>query len=174
MVIDTLFLDRDGVINKRNFGGYIMDKSEFSFLPHCIEALQLFSKKVSRIIVITNQQGIAKGLMTEAQLYDVHTFMLSELEKMQVKIDAIYFASNLKGTEPDYRKPNPFMGRKAKEDFPSILFEESLMVGDTDTDIQFGKNLGTKTALVRSEEKTSEKADFEVTNLLELYYKLYE
>jgi len=168
----TLFLDRDGVINKRNFDGYITQVEDFEFLPGVLEAISALSQVFHRIIVVTNQQGIGKGLMTERNLLEIHTYMNNEVYKAGGKIDKCYFAPNLKGAEDDMRKPGPMMAELAKMEFPEIEFSRCVMVGDTDSDIRFGKNLGMKTVRVRSEEKVELPADIEVDGLQELVTKL--
>lgn len=75
----TLFLDRDGVINQRNFEGYITRVEDFIFLPKVIEGLKLLAPQFSKIIVVTNQQGIGKGIMTEGDLDEIHNFMIKAL-----------------------------------------------------------------------------------------------
>lgn len=164
----TLFLDRDGVINKRNFDGYIMAVEEFEFLPKVPEAIAALTKVFHRIIVVTNQQGIGKGLMTERNLFEIHAYMNDEIYSAGGKIDKCYFAPNLKGAEDDMRKPGPAMAELAKMEFPEIEFSRCIMVGDTDSDILFGKNLGMKTVRVLSEEKAEVPADIEINGLHEL------
>lgn len=168
----TLFLDRDGVINKRKFGGYITSVEEFEFLPEVLPAMAGLSKIFHRIIVVTNQQGIGKNLMTERNLLEIHTYMCDRVYEAGGKIDKCYFAPNLRGAEDDMRKPGPAMAELAQMEFPEIDFENAVMVGDTDSDILFGRNLGMKTVGVLSEEKLSEKADVEVRSLNEFLKKL--
>lgn len=168
----TLFLDRDGVINKRNFDGYITEVKSFEFLPEVPNAIAALSKVFHRIIVVTNQQGIGKGLMTERNLLEIHTYMNNEIYAAGGKIDKCYFAPNLRGAVDDMRKPGPAMAELAKMEFPEIEFSRCVMVGDTDSDILFGKNLGMKTVRVRSKEKIEVHADLEVDGLHELVTKL--
>lgn len=162
----TLFLDRDGVINERVFGGYVLDREGFHFLPGVKEALAYFSQKFNYIFVVTNQQGIGKGLMEERNLLDIHRYMLTETEKAGGRITACYFAPELKSDENHTRKPKTTMALKAKADFPEIDFRKSIMVGDTDTDILFGKNNGMKTVRVLTEEPVGIEADLAVESLL--------
>lgn len=146
----TLFLDRDGVINQRIIDGYVKCCDEFVFLPLVKEAFTKFSKVFSRIIIVSNQQGIGKGLMTFDDLSKIHSFMQNEVEKAGGRIDAIYVCPQLK-TEPDnFRKPYPKMAFMAKEQFSEIDFSKSIMVGDSKSDIEFGKNFGAKTILIDS------------------------
>ena len=168
----TLFLDRDGVINKRNFNGYITKTSEFEFKERAIEAISALSKVFKYIIVVTNQQGIAKNIMSKRNLEQIHRYMIQEVDDCNGRIDAVYYADNLRNAKFDRRKPNPNMALEAKKDFPDISFEKSIMVGDTDSDLRFGMNLGMKTVLVKSEEHTSVTPDLEVNNLIELVKKL--
>jgi len=168
----TLFLDRDGVINVRNFEGYITHPSDFHFLPNAKEGLNRLANLFKYIIVVTNQQGVAKGIMTQDGVDCVHQKMLTELDAVNCKIDNIFVATNRAGAENDRRKPNSSMAYEAQEMFPEINFKKSLMVGDTNNDILFGKRLGMITACIQSEERVTERADFFVTDLLELYYKI--
>lgn len=170
----TLFLDRDGVINERNFEGYIHTPEEFHFLPGVKEGLQILSEKFGRLIIITNQQGVGKGIMTEADLNEVHAYMQGELLKEGIELAAIFSATNLRGAEGDRRKPVSAMGLEAQAQFSGIDFAKSIMVGDTDSDIKFGKNLGMKTVLVRSKEVVKEESDWQVDNLIELAHVLEE
>ncbi|HHW59161.1 MAG: HAD family hydrolase [Bacteroidales bacterium] len=140
----TLFLDRDGVINKRKIGDYIKIIDEFEFIPNTKEALAILDKYFNKIIIVTNQQGIGKGLMSEKDLQEVHNYMHEEILRAGGRIDAIYFCPDLASSNSQYRKPNPGMALKAKEDFPVIDFSHSMMVGDTKIDMEFAQNLGAK------------------------------
>ena len=164
----TLFLDRDGVINQRNFDGYITKVEDFVFLPYVIEGLKLLAPQFSRIIVVTNQQGIGRKIMTEQVVNEIHQYMVDALEKEGIHIDKVYLASNMKGAENDRRKPNSAMALEAKSVFPDIDFARSIMVGDTATDLEFGMNLGMKTVLIQSEEKVEITPDLKVKHLKEL------
>ncbi len=166
----TLFLDRDGVINVRNFNGYIAHPDDFIFLNNAIEGIIKLRTFFDYVIIVTNQQGVGKGLMTLDMVNRVHEKMSNELEKNGCLLDAIFIATNLAEETPNRRKPNSAMALEAQQLFPEINFSEALMVGDTDTDILFGKNLGMKTACVSSKEIVTQKSDYVVTDLLELYY----
>src|SRR5512146_1139382 len=86
----TLFLDRDGVINKRIPGGYVREWQHFEFLPGVKEAMKIFSGLFGHVIIVSNQQGIGKGIMTEKDLEEVHARMISEIERSGGRIDRIY------------------------------------------------------------------------------------
>lgn len=148
----TLFLDRDGVINDRIIDGYVTKIEEFNFLPNVIEAFKIFKNKFNRIIVVTNQQGVGKGLMTEDDVKKVHDFMINELENHDGKIDKVYFCPQLKSVPDNYRKPSPKMAYMAKEDFPEIDLSKSIMIGDMNSDVEFGKNAGMKTIFIGDNE----------------------
>lgn len=164
----TLFLDRDGVINERKFGGYITSVDEFKFQNGVLDAFSLFNETFGNIIVVTNQQCIAKGIISIDQLELIHEHMKNEIKSAQGRIDAIYIAKEQKGGPPFDRKPHPTMAIMAKENYPRIDFNKSIMVGDTDSDIEFGKNLGMKTVLILSEEVTKSTPDISINNLGEL------
>lgn len=137
----TLFLDRDGVINARILGGYVQKWEQFEFLPGFLDAIKILAPLFPRIIVVSNQQGIGKGLMAEKDLELLHRKMTAEIEKNGGRIDRIYHSPALEGEGSITRKPNVGMGLKARKDFPEINFKRSIMVGDSTSDMIFGKRL---------------------------------
>ncbi|HET9823802.1 MAG TPA: HAD-IIIA family hydrolase [Chitinophagaceae bacterium] len=145
----TLFLDRDGVINYEKENNYILDWDEFEFYPGVTEAIRLLSKKFSSVIVISNQRGVGRGLMSENDLLDIQRRMALAIEKNGGRIDKIYYCTS---TEPThfYRKPNPGMALQAVKDFPSIDLSRAIMVGNKPSDMQFGRNAGTYTVYLRT------------------------
>lgn len=169
---NTLFLDRDGVINVRNFDGYITSTEDFKFKSNVIEGLQLLSPLFDRIIVVTNQQCIAKNILSKSNLDAIHRYMLQMLETNKIHIAAVYVAENLKGAANDRRKPLPVMGIEAKLYYPAIDFKNSWMVGDTDSDIKFGMNLGMHTAAIKSNERLTLSPTLLVDDLIELFQKI--
>ena len=147
----TLFLDRDGVINKQIKGGYVTDIESFQFLDGALNALSELSRIFGRIIVVTNQQCIGKKIITTQQLDKIHSFMVQQIKEKGGHINKVYFAPNLSEENSPMRKPNSGMADKAKEDFPSIDFHKSIIVGDSISDIEFGKNKNMKTVLITNE-----------------------
>lgn len=144
MMIDTgwsLFLDRDGVINTRIHGGYVQRWEQFQFLPGVGDALKILATKFNRIIVVSNQQGIGKGIMTEEELETLHRRMIAEIEKAGGRIDRIYHSPHLEQEGSLTRKPNVGMALMARKEFPDINFKRSVMVGDSISDMVFGKKL---------------------------------
>ena len=143
----TLFLDRDGVINKHRPDDYVKDWSEFEFLPKVKEAFSILAGYFKLIIVVTNQRGVGKGLMTESDLQEINKRMVSEIAKSGGRIDNIYFCTDTNQDSPN-RKPNAGMALQAQKDFPEIAFENAIMIGDSSSDMEFGKRLGMKSYLV--------------------------
>ena len=144
----TLFLDRDGVINKKIDNDYVRSISNFEWLPGSLDALVALAPIFKTIIVVTNQQGVGKGLMSETDLRSVHEHMLHNVRIHGGRIDAVYHAPWLKDLEHPERKPGIGMAQKARHDFPHIRFENSIMVGDSMSDIEFGKQAGMYTVLI--------------------------
>ncbi len=144
----TLFLDRDGVINHRWVDDYVKSPADFQFLPGVLEALQIFNQLFGTIVVITNQQGIGKGLMSEMDLHSIHEFMIQEIKDNNGRIDHVYYCPDLKDSKSFLRKPNIGMGLKAKKDYKEINFRKSIMIGDSISDMIFGKRLGMKTVFI--------------------------
>jgi D-glycero-D-manno-heptose 1,7-bisphosphate phosphatase len=145
----TLFLDRDGVINYENPVGYILDRKEFKFYKGVPAAIQFLSEKFRLIIVATNQRGLGKGLMTEEDLLAIHDKMTRDILEAGGRIDKIYYSTSLSDQDP-LRKPNPGMAFKAVKDFPQIDLKKSLMVGNTLSDMQFGRNAGMHTIFLKT------------------------
>ncbi len=144
----TLFLDRDGVINERIIWGYVQTPEEFHFLDGVFEAMAVFAKRFHRIVLITNQQGIGKGLMTVAQLSEIHAMMRAEIEQHGGRIDAIFACPQLASEPDNYRKPHPHMAHMACERFPEIDLSRTIMVGDGHLDMEFGRNAGTHNVFI--------------------------
>ena len=145
---DTLFLDRDGVINKKLEGRYVRNFSEFEFMQGALKAISKLSNVFNRILIVTNQQGIAKGIMSEADLNTLHTQMQERIEKLGGEINKIYYCPHLEEFDCMCRKPNPGMMQQAVIDFPEIIIDNSYLVGDSDSDIEAGKKMNLNTVKV--------------------------
>ena len=139
---DSLFLDRDGVINKKLEGRYVSRWEEFDFIPKTLQAVNILSKLFKRIFIVTNQQGIGKGIMSENDLLFLHQRMIKEVEKASGKIDKIYFCPHLEKDNCNCRKPKTGMIEKAILDFPEIEVKNSYLIGDSPSDMQVGKQAG--------------------------------
>lgn len=146
---DTLFLDRDGVINVLRPADYVKCWDEFRFSDGILEMLAEWSKHFKHIIVVTNQRGVGKGLMTEQDLEDIHSRMVTEIHKAGGRIDRIYVCTALDNADP-MRKPSPGMAQQALHDFPDIDLRHSLMIGDMPSDAEFARNAGIRYTLILS------------------------
>ncbi|MGE5424011.1 MAG: D-glycero-alpha-D-manno-heptose-1,7-bisphosphate 7-phosphatase [Syntrophothermus sp.] len=144
----TLFLDRDGVINRRIVDDYVKKWEDFEFLPGVPEAIRDLSMIFNHILIVSNQQGIGKGLMTKEDLKAVHEAMTGAIRKAGGRIDGIYHCPDLAATGSFLRKPAVGMGLRARREFPDISFRKSLMAGDSVSDMIFGKRLGMKTVFL--------------------------
>ncbi|MEN9611529.1 MAG: hypothetical protein RLZZ628_2343 [Bacteroidota bacterium] len=167
----TLFLDRDGVINERIDNDYVRNWDDFSFFPRTPQAIASLSEIFGKVIVVTNQQGIGKGLMTEKELNEVHRLLRKTIDLMDGRIDKIYHCPDLAASNSPNRKPNTGMGLQAKQDFPMIDFKKSIMVGDSASDIEFGKRLGMTTILIKGKPSIHE-ADCQPDFIFESLTKL--
>ncbi|MEO5685392.1 MAG: HAD-IIIA family hydrolase [Chitinophagaceae bacterium] len=143
----TLFLDRDGVLNHDKVGSYIFSISEFRFYDGVTDALKTCAALFGNIIIVTNQRGVGRGLMSELDLMEIHNKMLQDVEAAGGRIDGIYYASSLDNDHPE-RKPRTGMALKAKADFPDIDFSKSIMVGNNLSDMEFGRNAGMHTVFM--------------------------
>ncbi len=152
----TLFLDRDGVINHEKHLDYIYTWEEFKFYDGAKVAIQIFTQIFHRIIIVTNQRGIAKGVTKEENLKLIHENMVHDIEAVGGKIDAIYYCPEL---ESPNRKPNPGMGLQAVKDFTDIDLSKAIMVGNTLSDMEFGRNLGIKTVFLTTTRPDVETSD---------------
>lgn len=145
-----IFLDRDGVINERVWQGYITKWEDFHFIHGAKEAIVSFSKYFDRVIIVTNQQGIGKGIMSDEDVQYIHAQLKKSIENAGGKIDAIYYCGDLKSKLNNCRKPGVNMALKAKTDFPEICFEKSLMIGDTKSDMEFARKTGMSGILIKT------------------------
>lgn len=138
---NVLLLDRDGVINVLRPNDYVKDWSEFEFLPDVKETIALWAKSIKYIFVVTNQRGVGKGLMTEEKLLEIHAQMCQEIEEAGGRIDKIYYCTSI--SDKDLRrKPNIGMFLEILKDYPDIQKDKILMIGDSESDMQFAHNCG--------------------------------
>jgi histidinol-phosphate phosphatase family protein len=163
----TLFLDRDGVINKKLDNDYVKHWIEFEFIEGVFNALKSLNTLFGKIVVVTNQQGIAKGLYRTEDLELIHKNMVYELNYMGGRIDKVYFSPYLAAENHPTRKPGTGMALHAKQDFPEIDFSKSIIVGDSISDMEFGRALGMKTVFISEKNRADEKIDFNFRSLQE-------
>jgi len=148
-LINVVFIDRDGVINKNLFGDYIKDWEEFEFLPGSLHSLKLLKANGIKVIVVSNQSGVAKGLMTLEQLEDINQNLLKAVRDYGGEIEAIYYCVHNPDDNCECRKPKPGLFLKASKDF-GIDLNMTFTVGDYISDIEAGASVGSKTILVRT------------------------
>ena len=145
----TLFLDRDGVINIDKPNSYVFNPEEFRFYKGVLPSMEMLNQCFGHIVVVTNQRGVGRGLMTESDLLDIHAKMIREISANGGRIDRIYYCVTNDNEDPR-RKPNPGMAFEAKSDFPDIDFSKSLIIGNNISDMQFGRNAGMKTVFIKT------------------------
>lgn len=162
----TLFLDRDGVINKKLENDYVKHSAEFEFLDGALNALRILDGLFGTIVIVTNQQSIGKKIILPEDLELIHRNMMYEVTYMKGRIDKIYHSPYLASENHPTRKPGIGMALQAKQDFPHIDFEKSIIVGDSLSDMEFGRNAGMKTVYISPEAKTDERIDFNFRSLI--------
>jgi len=141
----TVFIDRDGTINRDV--PYCRQPEDFELLPGVTEGIRLLNEHGFKVVVITNQSGIARGYFTQEMLAKIHDTMRSELAKYGAHLDAIYYCPHHPDSHCSCRKPQPAMLFRAAREL-SLDISHSYVVGDNDMDIQMGKTAGCKTILV--------------------------
>lgn len=144
----TVFLDRDGVLNRKApEGAYIRTPAEFEWLPGSRDAVKLLNDAGVLTIVVTNQRGVARGLMTAGDLETIHGRLRDDLAREGARMDAIYVCPHDRGT-CRCRKPDTGLLEDARARYPQISFARAFVVGDAPTDIELGRRVGARTILV--------------------------
>ena len=143
----AIFLDRDGVIN-HDPGDYTYSLEEFVVLPTVPEALKMASDNGYKIIIITNQGGIAKGLYTHEEVYKMHQYLFSVCEKAGVEITAVYYSPH----HPDFgnslsRKPGSLLMERALARY-KLDPAQCVMIGDRDRDVECAMGAGVRGILM--------------------------
>ncbi|HTB96011.1 MAG TPA: HAD family hydrolase [Terracidiphilus sp.] len=169
----TIFLDRDGVVNeKMPEGSYVTRWEEFHLLPGVPEAIQKLNRAGKRVLVASNQRGVALGLYSGKDVEAIHRRLQENLLTQNAHIDGFYFCPHDKSA-CDCRKPLPGMFVQAQRDFPDINAASSIMLGDSSSDIEFGKRLGMRTIFIEGDparrkpgwEKAADRADARFSSL---------
>lgn len=141
----AIFFDRDGVVNRRLVGDYVKRWEEFELLPDILHVLPQAHAAGFLAVLVTNQQGIAKKLMSEADLSAIHRRMQRELEERTGhRFDAIYHCPHGKDEGCNCRKPQSGMLLQAAAEH-GIGLSRSWMIGDSESDVVAGKNAGCRT-----------------------------
>jgi D-glycero-alpha-D-manno-heptose 1-phosphate guanylyltransferase len=167
----TLFLDRDGVINIEKENDYIHSWDEFAFYPDALSSIAGFSRLFRRIIVVTNQKGIGKGVTKREEVENIHARMTEAVQAAGGRIDGIYYCPDTADDSP-CRKPNAGMALQARADFPDIDFQRSIMVGNNVSDLHFARRAGMHAVFLRTTQPQlvlpPALADMEVQSLTQL------
>ncbi len=149
--LKTVFLDRDGVLNeKMPEGRYVASWEEFHILPGVPEALARLNRIGLRVIVVSNQRGVALGLYTLADVEAMHAKFERLLQSEGARVDAFYVCPH-DTNRCNCRKPLPGLFEQAVAQFPEISAATSVMIGDSLLDIEFGRRLGMATILIEGD-----------------------
>jgi D-glycero-D-manno-heptose 1,7-bisphosphate phosphatase len=142
-------IDRDGVIN-RDLGTYCTRPEDFEPIPGSLEAIAELRRRGHSIVIITNQGGISKGVMTSADVDRVNSYMLDLLGNAGcTSIDAIYYSES-SDKKDYYAKPNVGMFKRCQEEFKHIKFNQGFYIGDKLTDLKAAVKIGARPVLVRT------------------------
>jgi D-glycero-D-manno-heptose 1,7-bisphosphate phosphatase len=171
------FLDRDGVINeKAPEGGYIARWEEIRFLPDVFSSIAALGKAGFKIVIVTNQRGIALGKVRSADLEEIHRRMREEFSRWGVSLTGIYVCPHDLADHCPCRKPQPGLLIRAAEEH-GIDLASSWMIGDAPSDIEAGRKAGCKTARILaagSEERGDPRADISTPNLASAVRKILQ
>jgi len=161
------FLDRDGTIARDV--RYCRRVEDFEILPTVPQAIRLLNQHGFKVIVVTNQSGIARGYFTENTLSQIHQYMEDELAKYGAHVDAIYYCPHHPDDGCQCRKPKPALLLRAAKEL-GIDLERSYMVGDGEIDIKAGRAARCRTVLVTTDpnekEGIAESSDYVADTLL--------
>jgi D-glycero-D-manno-heptose 1,7-bisphosphate phosphatase len=144
--MSTIFLDRDGVINE-NRPDYVKSWNEFRFLPGSREAIAKLTRADHRLVVCTNQAGIARGLISTAVIEEIHQRMVTEIARVGGHIEKIYYCPHSKDENCMCRKPQPGLLLRARDEL-ALDLTDAVFIGDSITDIRAGMAAKVKTMLV--------------------------
>jgi histidinol-phosphate phosphatase family protein len=170
----AVFLDRDGVINRkaRTEDEYITRWEEMVILPGVDQAVAWLNRVGFQVIIVTNQRGVAKGLITIAQLESIHERMRQHLARAGAKIHGIYYCPHELDPPCTCRKPGPGMLLEAARAH-DINLAASWMIGDSEKDVEAGKRAGCRTVrLIEDGKSTDGTADVVAPSLLAAIHKI--
>lgn len=144
----TVFVDRDGVINERVVGDYVRSAQQFVVLPGALDALVELGLICSRVIVVTNQAGVGRGLMAPEEVDAIHADLIDAVATRGGHLDAVLYCPHTKDAGCDCRKPEVGLAVRAMERFPDIDLHRALMIGDASSDMEFARRLGIDAILI--------------------------
>ena len=146
--MSTIFIDRDGVINE-NRADYVKNWSEFRFLPGSREAIAKLTQAGHRIVVCTNQAGVARGSVPVETVYEIHRKMVAAINGMGGKVEKVYFCPHGKDEDCACRKPRPGMLLRARDEL-DLDMRDAVIIGDSIGDVRAGLAVGIHAVLVLS------------------------
>ena len=155
----AVFIDRDGTMAKDV--PYCSRPEDFELLPESAEGIRLLNEQGFKVVVVTNQSGIARGYFTEETLATIHNEMRHKLARYGANVDAIYYCPHHPDDNCECRKPKPGMLLQAAADL-NIDLGLSYVIGDNDMDMEVGRNVGCKAILIA--EKGKEAASQQVSH----------
>jgi D-glycero-D-manno-heptose 1,7-bisphosphate phosphatase len=167
----TLFLDRDGVLNRKIENNYVLNPSMLEILPGVAEALGALARRFGRMVIVTNQRALARGLMDNNDLNRVHARMFEAINSQGGRIDAVFVCPHDLDDQCSCRKPKSGLATQARQRFSEIDFARSVVVGDADSDIEMGRALGMYTVRI-GQRGTGGAADLVCSSLLDFSYYL--
>jgi D-glycero-D-manno-heptose 1,7-bisphosphate phosphatase len=154
--VDAVLLDRDGTINvKAAEGEYIVRPDQIELLPGAAEAIRLLNRAGVPVVVVTNQRGIARGRMTEADVAAVHERLGDLLASYQAHVDELFYCPHETGT-CHCRKPGTQMLRRAQTSLGLSSLRGSFMIGDSPSDVEAGARAGAQTILITADRGAAE------------------
>jgi len=157
----TLFLDRDGVLNLPIVDDYARKPLDLILIDDLANSLGTLFSKFKRVVLVTNQQGVGRKVMTDIDLENVHLKMYNSLIESGVSwFDAAFYAPYLKTENHQWRKPNNGMLLKARDYFEDINWSKSIMVGDSPGDMQLADSLGVSKVRILNPQFSFDNQDF--------------
>jgi D-glycero-D-manno-heptose 1,7-bisphosphate phosphatase len=154
IIVRYIFLDRDGVLNRKlPEGVFVSTWEQFEWLPGAIEAVARMTRAGWTVLVVSNQRGVALGRVTVAQVEQIHERMRAEIEQQGARLDGIFYCPHDRG-QCRCRKPDIGLFEQAQQQFPQATAQNSVVIGDSLSDIQAGKRLGMTTIFIRGDAAT--------------------
>lgn len=147
MTVSAVLIDRDGTLNERILDDYVRRPDQLRLLPGAVAALGRLNRADLPVLLVTNQRGIARSLMTMADLTAVHRRLSHELALGGAWLDGIYVCPHDRG-QCDCRKPLPGLARQILADRPQLDLTQAVMIGDTESDMGFARAIGARSVLV--------------------------
>jgi D-glycero-D-manno-heptose 1,7-bisphosphate phosphatase len=170
----AVFLDRDGVINRKApEGGYVTRWENFEFLPGVAEAISSVNRAGWSVIVVTNQRCIAKGLVSAGEVEAIHRRMREQLARMGARVDGVYYCPHDREPACSCRKPEPGLLLAAAREF-EIDLSASWVVGDSETDVEAGRRAGCRTVRIGADSRNPNSGDLVAQSLFEACQGLLE